>query len=72
MPSRHIAWLTSCRFQLRRPKPWEHGELQNHFSPALEISDNYAETLEGELKKYLSQTEIDELMKGSNVATQIL
>jgi putative membrane protein len=69
---RHIAWLTSCRFQLRRPKPWEHDELQNHFSPVPEISNNYAETLEGELKKYLSQSEIDELMKASNVATQII
>jgi putative membrane protein len=69
---RHIAWLSACRFQLRKPKPWEHEQSQDHFSPAPEITDNYEESLRKELSKYLSMPEVDQVMECSNSATQIL
>ncbi|MGB6037879.1 MAG: bestrophin family ion channel [Cryomorphaceae bacterium] len=69
---RHIAWLTACRFQLRRPKPWEHDDLGKYVIPCPETEGDYTQTLTAELRKYLSQSEVAELMNTSNRATQIL
>tara|TARA_B100001765_G_scaffold215383_1_gene187158 strand:- start:2956 stop:3939 length:984 start_codon:yes stop_codon:yes gene_type:complete len=68
---RHIAWMTALRHQLRQPKSWEHP--RNKRKPyAPEVTENFTTTLETELKKYLSETEIQNIHPSANRATQIL
>ncbi len=69
---RHIAWLTSLRFQLRLEREWEHTEyrLKAKYNP--NISEMYFDDLEAEVKSVLSEQEFD-LYKGkNNMAVQIL
>ncbi|MER3328507.1 MAG: bestrophin family ion channel, partial [Candidatus Kapaibacterium sp.] len=69
---RHIAWLTALRYQLRLSRTWEHKEerIQNRYSE--NVCENYTASLNSELSKYISQSEIKELEGKSNLATQIL
>ncbi|HEU5165368.1 MAG TPA: bestrophin family ion channel [Chitinophagaceae bacterium] len=71
--NRHCAWLTVLRYQLRAPRYWEN--INEHY--AKEYKRNYSipemETpLEEELKKYISQAELDSILSANNMATQLL
>lgn len=52
---RHIAWLTSLRFQLRLEREWEHTEyrLKAKYNP--NISEMYFDDLEAEVKSFMSE-----------------
>jgi ion channel-forming bestrophin family protein len=72
---RHFAWLTALRFQLREFREWESTEIRENvkfrkssFSDIPERVDN----LKDDLEKYLSENEVEELLKTKNRATQIL
>lgn len=69
---RHIAWLTALRYQLRLSKEWEHTQnrVNGLYSPA--VSEEYFNTLCGELKPYLNDDEVNGYTSKSNIATQIL
>lgn len=69
---RHIAWLTALKHQLRLSRPWEHTEdrLNQIYSPT--ICAEYTGKLDKELLNFISQEEINEVEKKSNVATQIM
>lgn len=70
---RHIAWLTALRYQLREPRTWENMsrpenvEYRTHFNVVEQETK-----MDDELKKYLSATEFDTIIKNKNKATQIL
>jgi ion channel-forming bestrophin family protein len=70
---RHIAWLTVLRFQLREKRTWENTdksynkEYRKHFRvPEWESSR------EDELKSFLSEEEIREVLKKKNPAAQLI
>ena len=70
---RHIAWLTALRFQLRQPKRWEnldkpHAREYRRFYSVPEWETN----LEDEMKPFLSQQDLDYVLKKKNRATQLL
>ena len=69
---RHLAWLTSLRYQLRLSKEWEHVEnrIKGLYAPA--VSEDYITKLDHELSNFLSQDEIQIIDRASNKATQIL
>lgn len=69
---RHFAWLTTLRYQLRKPQPWENmtkaanREYRKYYSiPEWETE------LENLLPLYLPEAEITEILKTKNRATQI-
>lgn len=70
---RHFAWLTAMRYQMREVKVWEtrvkkHNALYRQFYciPEEEM------TLEAELAKYLSATEVKYILTKQNRAIQIM
>ena len=70
---RHFAWLTALRYQLRAQRNWENVNKiynkeynQNYFIPEMETP------LEQELKKYISQAEINSILSSNNKATQLM
>jgi putative membrane protein len=69
---RHLAWLTTLRHQLRLTREWEHVEerIKGKYSPI--VCEDYHNKLDGELRKYLSESELKELDGKANTATQIL
>lgn len=69
---RHIAWMTALRHQLRLSKEWEHIEdrLNGLYSPT--VCEDYNNKLDGELIRYISSKEIENLSEKTNKATQIL
>ena len=69
---RHIAWMTALRHQLRLSRQWEHTENRVKGLYAPTVCEDYTIKLEGELRKYLPESEIDYLRDVSNKATQIL
>jgi putative membrane protein len=71
--SRHFAWLTILRYQLREDRVWEvadnrhNAEYQRYYTiPERQIS------LEDELSKYLSSEELRHISGARNKATQLL
>lgn len=69
---RHLAWLTSLRFQMRTARVWEHTEerLSKYF-PNFNTPE-FNSRLENELEQFLSEEELRQLEGVSNRATQIL
>lgn len=69
---RHIAWLTSLRYQMRLSRSWEHVEdrLTDRYSD--NFCEDYSNRLKSELSNFLTSKEITELESKSNWATQIL
>jgi putative membrane protein len=71
---RHFAWLTALRYEMRSYRIWEasqkkhNAEYQQFYYviPENEIS------LEEELSKFLSQDELEYILKTKNKATQIM
>jgi putative membrane protein len=69
----HFAWLTTLRFQLREPRPWENMQQwrnkeyrQEHY----EVPE-WNSTLDDELKHYLSEAERQYILSKKNRATQL-
>lgn len=68
MIMRHVAWMTSLRHALRQHKPWEFSKLDKsdqEYLSRLEIRE-FKYTLEEELKGYVSQEEMDEILSKKN------
>lgn len=71
---RHVAWMTSLRFALRQPKPWEVSKNQKadqEYMSKLVIRE-WSNTLEGELKDYVSEEEKKEILSKKNKQTACL
>ncbi|MFM9984538.1 MAG: bestrophin family protein [Flavobacteriales bacterium] len=70
---RHIAWLTAFRYQLREKRTWENTD-----KPYNRRYHNYYDTaewdgrLEEELKRFLPEGELANLLTKKNRATQII
>jgi len=70
---RHCAWLTALRFQLRKPQSWENSnksynmEYRNYYKVP-----EWDGKLEDELKKYLSEEELQYVISKKNRATQLI
>lgn len=73
MFQRHYAWLTALRFQLREPRNWENmGTAQyDEYAKKYEIPERLT-NLDDELKKYLSDTELQYIVSKKNRATQLM
>lgn len=70
---RHFAWLTALRYQLRAPRNWENASKDYNKEYKRNYSIPEMETpLELELKKYISQEELNAISSVNNKATQIL
>lgn len=70
---RHYAWLTALRFQLREPRAWENmGTAQfDEYSKKYDIPERLTQ-LDEELKKYLSENELQYILSKKNRATQLM
>nr|WP_315033934.1 bestrophin family ion channel [uncultured Chryseobacterium sp.] len=70
---RHYAWLTALRFQLREPRAWENmGTAQfDEYSKKYDIPERLTK-LDEELKKYLSEDELQYILSKKNRATQLM
>lgn len=73
---RHIAWLTALRYQLREDRPWEmHLKVKRsslEFSAAKYRIREEEIPLNDKLRKYLSDTDFNEVLPKGNRASQIL
>ncbi len=69
---RHIAWLTSLRYQLRLTREWEHTEdrVKGKYIP--DISEGYFDQLEAEVKGLISHEEFAVYEGKTNMAAQLL
>lgn len=70
---RHYAWLTALRFQLREPRVWENmGTAQyDEYSKKYDIPERLTR-IDDELKKYLSESELQYILSKKNRATQLM
>ncbi len=70
---RHYAWLTALRFQLREPRAWENmGTSQfDEYAKKYDIPERIFR-LDEELKKYLSEPELQYILSKKNRATQLM
>ncbi|MGJ4789171.1 bestrophin family protein [Leptospira koniambonensis] len=71
---RHLAWVTSLRFQLRESKIWETANSKLH-NKEYRLHYNVLEwesKLEDELTKYLSPKELSFILAKKNRASQLL
>lgn len=72
--NRHLAWLTALRYQLRQPKTWEaiykphNAEYKNKWFKV----DEHEFKMEDALNPYLSDVELNKVVKALNPAAQIL
>lgn len=69
---RHITWLTALRYQLRLEREWEHTEyrVKGKYNP--EISEQYYDNLENEVKTLINHDEYELYEGKANMAAQIL
>ena len=70
---RHYAWLTALRFQLREPRAWENMQTAQfgEYAKKYDIPERLS-TLDEELKRYLSETELHYVLGKKNRATQLM
>ena len=71
---RHIAWMTALRHAMRQSKPWETvvHEKTNKEWQKLAQPPEWSEDLEEELKKYLSEEDMEYIANKKNKQTAIL
>lgn len=71
---RHFAWLTALRFQLREARSWENtNRRQNRkFKKGRYNIPEWETKLDDELKKYLSDDELQYILSKKNRATQLI
>ena len=71
---RHLAWLTSLRYQLREPRTWEaiykkhNAEYKNKYF----IVDEHVNNAADAIKQYLDENEFTQISSKTNKAAQIL
>lgn len=71
--NRHFAWLTALRYQLREPRVWENMANPENVEYATHYSIPERQTkMEDELKKYLSEEELNYILAKKNKATQLM
>lgn len=70
--SRHIAWMTALRFQLRQIKPWEHVDRESRKKRKYFHIDEYRSNIDDKMKVLLSDEEWNEIKNTSNPAAQLL
>jgi putative membrane protein len=70
---RHYAWLTALRFQLRESRVWENMNTAqfDEYSKKYDIPERLSK-LEDELKKYLTEDELQYILSKKNRATQLM
>lgn len=70
---RHFAWLTALRYQLREPRIWETQELKSNkeFANYFQVPEKQIK-LEDELRKYLSENDLNYILSKKNRAAQLL
>lgn len=71
---RHFAWLTALRFQLREARSWENTfrrQNQEYLQGRYSIPE-WETKLDDELKKYLSEDELQYILSKKNRATQLI
>ena len=70
---RHFAWLTALRFQLREPQPWENTN-KPYFRKFLKYYSvpEWETQLQEEIKGFLSEADLNYVLKKKNRATQLL
>ena len=73
MFKRHYAWLTALRFQLRESRNWENMSTAQfkEYAQKYEIPERLS-TIDDELKKYLSDDELQYILSKKNRATQLV
>lgn len=70
----HFAWLTALRFQLREPRIWEaiYKKHNQEYKDRWFKVEEHSKKMGDELLNYLSKEEVDNLMRKSNKAAQII
>ncbi|MCE3074807.1 bestrophin family protein [Chryseobacterium gwangjuense] len=73
MFQRHYAWLTALRFQLRESRAWENMSTAqfDEYAQKYDIPEKLSK-LDEELKKYLSEDELQYILSKKNRATQLM
>jgi len=71
---RHIAWLYAHKFYLRHKRqPWEHNtDYNNGFRARMQEEFNIETDLFDNLKRFLTEEEVREVMQHANPAAQLL
>jgi putative membrane protein len=72
--SRHLAWLTAVRYQLRSPRVWEAAarpQNAEYRKRLFEVAEHEV-PLEAELVKYMPRDSVTELLSASNVPMALI
>ena len=70
---RHLAWLHALRFQLRKPRDWEHlVKVYNREYKKWYTIDERESSVEDALKGLISEAEKSRVLAKSNTATQVI
>jgi len=70
---RHIAWLTTLRYAMRRPRAWETlGTAANREYRSRYVIPEREQPLSVELARYLPQDEVSQVLESSNGAISVL
>ena len=69
---RHLAWLTAFRYQLRHEQPWEHEDnrVKDEYAPG--FTKEFDKSMDEELRKFMSDEEVQHIKQYANPAAQIL
>ena len=73
---RHVAWLTTLRYQMRADKPWEqhlkNGKSNTEFREAFYLVCEDKIPIKDAIKDYISEAEYKEVFAKGNRASQLL
>lgn len=69
---RHIAWLTTLRYQLRLSRQWEHTENRVKGLYIPDVSELYFDRLDSEVTHFIPEEEFERYKSKTNMAAQIL
>lgn len=70
---RHLAWLHALRFQLRKPRDWEHlVKVYNREYKKWYTIDERESSVEDALNGLISEAEKSRVLAKSNIATQVI
>ena len=71
--NRHLAWLTTLRYQMRRPRAWESTARATNaeYQAKYRVPENES-TLQAELARYLEAGELQAVLAARNKATRLM
>ncbi len=72
MIHRHLAWLLALKHNMRKVRKWEHNGPIDKLVFTPNFRKECEDGMEPEISQYLSAGELEDLMKYSNIPTQIL